>query len=223
MNSEASLQASKSITLSGANATIAGRLNSPSVDITGTSGLTLDSSSGYISADDIILAAPSGTVTLSSAINGTGGVDAVRLQSMNISGSTVVILSDFALAPSSSDLTVGSGGVVATGYNLSGFDKITLNSSSYLGNSLSVNTLTFNIKGDLLLTGDLYAAKNASTPGGLISVAGNIGGNVISAGKSIDADSSSAQSLTAGTVLTLGSGSDPGQQFRERGDYGPKH
>ncbi len=203
VNNGSRLQASRSLNLSGATATIAGIVNSPTVSITGTNGITFDAATGYLSADNVTLNSPTGILTLASATNGTGGVDAARLQSLNATADSVILLSSFALAPSSSNLTIGSGGVTATGFDVSGFDKITLNSSSYLGRDLSVNTLTFNVKGDLILTGNLYAAQKATTSGGVVIVDGMVGGGDILATK-ITAGGSSAASLTATSLLTLG-------------------
>ncbi len=98
-----------------------------------------------------------------------------------------------------------AGGINAAAFDLVGFDKITLTNGSYEGGSLSVNTLKFNLKGDLVLTGNLYALKEATTPG-LISVGGLIAGDKITATKSISAGSLSAKQVTAGTVLSIGSG-----------------
>ncbi len=205
VNAGAQLTATNSITLSGLTATLGGNLNAPTVSITGTSGLTFDISTGFLSANNITLNTPSGTLSLAAGAAGSGGIDVARLQSLNASAATVDILSDFNLAQGSSNLTVGSGGVNAAGFDLSGFNNITLTNSSYTGNDLSVNTMTFNQKGDLTLTGNLYVGNKVTTPGS-ISVEGVIDGNTVTATKSIDAGTVSAQNLTSGTILTIGDG-----------------
>ncbi len=205
INAGADLMASNTITLSGLTTTLGGTLSAPTVSLTGTSGLNFDSSTGYISADNVILNNPSGTLSLASASLNTGGIDTARLQSLSATADTLNVLSNFNLDPGSSSLTIGSGGIDATGFDLSGFNTITLTSSSYTGNSLSVNTMTFKNKGDLDLTGNLYVGNTLTTPGS-IAVDGIIDGKTINATKSIDAGTVSAQNLTAGTVLTVGSG-----------------
>lgn len=205
VNSDARLLGSKSITLSGNSASIAGRLDAPTVNVTGTNGLVIDTTTGFISAVNATLSSANGTVSLQSTNSGAGGLDATRLQALNITGKTIDVLSNFTLPASSSNLTAGIGGIDATGFDLSGFDTITLNGGDYLGRNLTVNTLTFNSGGNLTLTGDLYASKSVATPGA-ISVTGILAGGTINATKTIDAGTLAANNVTAGTILTVGDG-----------------
>ena len=144
-------------------------------------------------------------MNLRSASGNTGGFDVSRLLTLNVTAKTVNVLSNFALASGSSNLTVGAGGVNAIGYDLAGFNLIQITNSNYEGRDLSANKLIFNLGGDLILTGNLTAAIEATTPGSMV-IGGLLAGDKITAGKSIDAGSVSAKEVTFGTVMTIGSG-----------------
>ena len=205
VNSTADLQSSNSIDLSGATASIYGRIVAPIISIVGTDGILLDTTTGWVSADGLILNTAAGSLSLAAG-NGVAGIDTARLQTLVANGATINVLSDFALAPGgTSTLTAGSGGIDAEGFDLSGFDTVTLNSGSYVGDSLSAKNVVFNVKGDLILTGDLNASNKLTTPGS-ITVAGVLGGKTISATKTITAGTVTAEDVTAGTVLTIGNG-----------------
>ncbi len=122
LNSGADLRGTNSITITGSNTTIVGRVDAPTVSVTGSTALALDTTGAFLSADHLSLSTP-GLLNLVAANGLLGGLDATRLQTLTASAKGITVLSDFLLSPGASNLTVGATGVTATGFSLGGFQN----------------------------------------------------------------------------------------------------